>query len=145
MLLIFVIAGVVYVFYVDRQQPAPPKKSAAKTDSEPSVFKPVAPAANAQEGVSIQSLLSPVAAGSNTSMSIRSNAGSTCSILVTYNGGAISHDSGLAPQKTDVYGFVTWTWTVEKTVAPGTYPVKVTCVYNGRSGVVIGNLQVTAG
>jgi hypothetical protein len=127
MVLIFLVAGIVYVFLTGRQEPAAPAK----------------PAANAPEGVALETIDSPVKAGENTSISVRTNAGSTCSIVVTYNG-VVSHDSGLADHASDAYGFATWTWTVEPTVPPGTYPVKVTCSYHGRTGVAIDHLAVTA-
>ncbi len=145
MVLIFVIAGVAYVYFSGGQTAQDKAAQHIKTPSTPDILKPVKPSANAPEGVAIESFLTPVKAGDNTSISTRSNAGSTCTIDVTYNNDVKSHDSGLVSRKTDIYGFVTWTWTVEKTVPAGTYPVKVTCVYNGRSGVVIGNLEVTAG
>jgi hypothetical protein len=85
---------------------------------------------------------SPIAAGSNSSITVRTNAGSTCAVTVSYNG-APSTDSGLTPKTADAYGNVTWTWTVNSSVPAGSWPVKVTCTYHGRSGVVISNFQVT--
>ena len=145
MVLIFIIAAVAYVYLTGGQTTQNKKAEQTVKPATPEILKPVQPSANAPEGVAIESFLTPVKAGENTTLSIRSNAGSTCSIEVTYKNDIKSHDSGLTSRKTDIYGFVTWTWTVEKTVPPGTYPAKVTCVYNGRSGVVIGNLEVTAG
>ena len=143
MLVLFVIAGLVYVYITGRSgEPTKAVKSTAKT-SQPDVIKPVAPAANAPEGVAIESFTTPVKSGENTSMSIRTNAGSVCTILVTYANGVVSKDSGLAPKTADVYGFVTWTWTVDSSVPVGVWPVKATCNYHDRSGVVIGNLEVT--
>jgi hypothetical protein len=143
MVLIFLVAGIVYVFLTGRQEPAAPAKPAAKKTSTPDILKPAKPAANAPEGVALETIDSPVKAGENTSISVRTNAGSTCSIVVTYKG-VVSHDSGLADHASDAYGFATWTWTVEPTVPPGTYPVKVTCSYHGRTGVAIDHLAVTA-
>jgi hypothetical protein len=144
MVVIFLVAGVIYVYYTGQQQPAP-AKPAAKTETNPTGLpKPQQPAANAQEGVALESFNAPVKAGENTSLQIRTNPTSTCTIVVTYNG-AVSHDSGLADKKADPYGFVTWTWTIPTTVPPGTYPAKVTCFYNGRSGVAVENFVVTAG
>ncbi|HET6864009.1 MAG TPA: hypothetical protein VFH37_02325 [Candidatus Saccharimonadales bacterium] len=142
LVVLFAIAGVVYV-YVSGRQSAPPAKPAPKKAVDLGLPKPQQPAANAAEGVAKETLISPVKAGQNTSFSVRTNPTSTCSIVVTYSGGAVAHDSGLANKKADPYGFVTWTWTVDPAVTPGTYPVTVTCVYNGRSGVVVDNLQVT--
>lgn len=143
MAVIFVIVGLVYVFVVGRDsgKPQAAKPPAAQT-TEPSILKPVKPAANAPEGVAVESLLSPVKAGENTSINIRTNAGSACTIAVTYNN-LPAKDSGLAPKIANDYGFTDWTWTVDPAAPAGTWPVKVTCVYNGKSGVVIGNLEVT--
>ncbi len=143
MVMVFLIVGVAYVYYVDNQTPLPKATQTAKNPVEQEVIKPVQPSANAPEGVAVETLLSPVKAGENTSISVRSNAGSSCTIVVSYDGGRVSKDSGLLPKPADVYGFTTWTWTVEPNVPAGTYPIKVTCVYNGRTGLVIGNLEVT--
>ena len=143
MVLIFIIAAVAYVYFSGGQTTQNKAAQQVKKTTTPDILKPVAPSPNAPEGVAIESFTTPVKAGDNTSISIRSNAGSTCTIEVTYNNDIKSHDSGLVSKKTDIYGFITWTWTVEPTVPAGTYPVKVTCVYNGKSGVVIGNLEVT--
>ncbi len=77
----------------------------------------------------------------NASIIIRTNAGSKCVIAVVYDKTA-SSDSGLGSKTADEYGIASWTWTVESSVPIGKWPVKVTCVYNGRSAVVQGNLQV---
>jgi len=143
LVLLFIAGGVAYVWYVDRSTPTITLKNPDKKNSETSVPKPVQPAANAQEGVAVESFDSSVKAGENISFQIRTNATSNCTIVVTYNNGITSKDSGLAPKTADAYGFVTWTWTVEPTVPVGKYPVKATCTYNGRSGVAIGDLVVT--
>jgi hypothetical protein len=143
MISVFLVAGVGYVLIADRSTAKPQTKfSIPRSASEPNILKPVAPAANAQEGVAIETFVSPVKAGDNSSISVRTNAGSTCTILVTYNGVA-SKDSGLGPKTADAYGFATWAWTVDSTAPAGTWPVKVTCVYHDKTGVAIGNLQVT--
>lgn len=142
LIVLFVVAGVAYVMIVDRQTTAPPAKKTAAKPADTGTIKPVPPSPNAPEGVAMETLLSPVAAGDNTSAYIRTNAGSACSIVVTYNN-VPAHDSGLVNKTADAYGFADWTWTVPATVPAGTWPVKVTCSYHGRSGVVIGNLQVT--
>jgi len=141
---LFVIAGVAYVLIADQSAPKPAAKPAhASTDTQPSALpKPVQPGPNAQEGVAIEAVTTPVAAGANSSVAISTNAGSTCTITVTYSG-VPSTDSGLAPKTADPYGNVTWAWTVGSTVPVGTWPIKVTCVYHGRTGVVLDDLQVT--
>jgi len=141
MIAVFVIAGVVYVYLTDRNNQQIATK-APSVPEEQALPKPVAPNPNAPEGVAIETLVSPVKAGENSSVNIRTNAGSACTILVTYNN-VPAKDSGLAPQNSNPYGFVQWTWTVDPAAPVGTWPVKITCVFNGRSGVVDGNLQIT--
>lgn len=138
------IAGVGYVLLSGKS----PAKSAS-SDQMPTapapdsgLPKPIKPAANAPEQAAIEELESPVAIGSNTSMTVKTNPDSTCTISVSYNG-VEAKDSGLTPKPSDVYGNVTWAWTINKTTPAGTWPVKVTCVYNKRSAVVIGDLQIT--
>lgn len=143
LVILFLAAGVAYVLIADGNVSHPPAATPKKSaDQEPSLPKPVAPAANAQEGVSVETVTSPVAAGSNAAITVSTNAGSKCSITVTYNG-VKSTDSGLAPKTADAYGTVNWTWTVGGSVPAGNWPIEVTCVYNGRSGVSASSLQVT--
>ena len=142
LVLVFVVGATVYVLISDQNvKPPTPSKTSQAANSLHDI-KPVTPPANAPEGVAIESLLSPVAAGQNTTFDVRTNAGSTCTITAVYNQGP-SRDSGLSPKTADEYGFVSWTWTVDRGAPAGTWPVTVTCVYHGRSGVLIGNLQVT--
>jgi len=138
---LFVGAGVVYVLIADSKATplAAPKKVVQQ--QAPTLPKPVAPAANSPEGASIESPPMPVTPGSNDSIIAMTNAGSKCSISVIYNG-VQSTDSGLAPKTADAYGNVTWTWTVGSSVPVGNWPINVTCVYNGRSGVVASSVQV---
>jgi hypothetical protein len=86
-------------------------------------------------------LTSPEAPGDNVSMSVKTVPTSTCTIRVEYNK-IPSTDSGLVAKTADEFGIVSWTWTVGEDVPLGTWPAKVTCVYNGRSAVVQGDLQV---
>lgn len=143
LLLLFVGAGVAYVLVAGGQD------DSAKNDQVPTapppdtgIPKPHKPAPNAPESAAIESLLSPVKAGENTSASVKTNAGSKCSISVTYND-VPSKDSGLTTKTADDYGNVTWSWTVDKTAPVGKWQVKVTCFYGKKSAVVIGDLQVT--
>jgi cytoskeletal protein RodZ len=139
---LFVAGGAFYVWYSERTPVEQPKPT-AKTSGEPSALpKPSQPRPSAPEQVAVQALTSPVKAGANSSMSIKTNATSTCTISVTYNNVA-EKDSGLTPKVADAYGSVTWSWTVDATAPVGTWPVKSTCVFHGKSAVVIANLQVT--
>ena len=143
LLFIFVVAGIAYVFITDHFStkilPAISTNNAAQSSPLP---KPVAPGSNSPEGVAVQTVISPVSVGSNSSITVNTNAGSVCTITVTYNG-IQSTDSGLSSKIADAYGNVTWTWTVETGVPVGSWPIKVTCTYHNRSAVVLSTVQVT--
>ena len=134
------IAGFLYVYFADQTVTAPNLNKT--TQRYMPLAPPPKPGANAQESISVESLDTPVAQGSNTSLIINTNAGSICTIVVTYNG-VVSTDSGLSPKHADSYGNVTWSWTVPVTTPVGNWPIKVTCLYRGRAAVDVSELQVS--
>jgi hypothetical protein len=143
LLILSIAGGVGYVYLTGKNIPKQEEpQTVANTEDSSPLPKPVKPGPNAPVGVAINALTTPVAIGTNASASIATTAGSKCTIVVTYANG-ISTDSGLAPKQADDYGSVTWTWTIGASVAPGTGTVKVTCAYNGRTGVVVGNQVIT--
>lgn len=144
MLVLFILLGVGYVLYSERQDSGPISTVAVnKKEAEPVVPEPPAPRADATEFAAIEALNTPVKAGTNTSVSVKTLATSKCTIAVSYKD-VPSKDSGLVPKTADKYGSITWSWTVEPTASVGNWPVNVTCVYkNGKSAFVQGNLQVT--
>lgn len=106
------------------------------------VLKAPAPIAENQNvGVYIIELTSPLTAGSNASVSIRTLPRSACSIDVVYNG-LKSVDIGLIPKDADEYGVVRWTWKVEQGQPVGKWPVNITCARNGSSGYMRGDLVI---
>lgn len=140
--LLFAGAGVAYVRLIDRHEPAPSAPAEAKVTT-PAVFrKPPKPPADAVVGAAVQSVLSPVAAGANSSITVATTPGAKCTIEVKYNNVA-STDSGLAPKTADDYGRVTWSWTVEKTAPAGKWPIEVLCSRNKHSGMVRSVIEVT--
>jgi uncharacterized iron-regulated membrane protein len=144
LLFLLVGSGVAYTYYMG-QQTSP--NVAAATATEPvatvdPVIKPTKPAANASESAAIEMLTSPVSINSNASVTVKTLAGSACSISVVY-GTVVSADSGLTAKIADEFGTVTWSWTVGPTVPVGTWPVKINCVHNSRSAFVQGDLVVT--
>lgn len=147
-LLLLVGAGVGYTWYMGMQQPAAAAVEEAPETARPVAMTPSKPAPDAAVGVSSQMLTSPVKPGENASLTIKTNAGATCEITVTY--GEIgeedkqSTDSGLEPQEADIYGMVTWAWTVETSRPLGTYPVEVTCANEAKSGYLRVDLIVGA-
>lgn len=140
-ILIFVVGGLVYVYYTDRtikHFSVPASNSNVESSSLP---KPSSPGPNDPEGVALESVTSPVNAGSNASVSVLTNAGSKCTIAVSYDG-IESKDSGLTSKVANAYGSVTWGWTVGNSTPAGTWPISITCVFNGRAGVFDTSLQV---
>lgn len=148
-LVLLVGAGVGYTWYVGTQpvaeaateEVAPAPKRAARVS-------PSKPAPDAVVSVSSQLLTSPVVPGENASLSIKTNAGATCEITITY--GEIgdedkqSADSGLKPKVADEYGMATWTWTVEADRPLGEWPVEVTCANEKNDAYLRVNLEVAS-
>ena len=132
-------AGIAYVWYtsqnsevVKTEAPKPAPKKVATTP----VVDPKTPV-----GVSVTVLTSPIKAGSNASITIKTKPLAACSIKVEYDKKP-GTDGGLVPKSADDYGVATWTWTVEPGRPPGTWPVDVTCARDGKSGYVRGDLVI---
>lgn len=144
LLALLVGAGVAYTWYNGQRGPA----SIADTQSVEA--QTVAPAAkkiqlapNAAVGATVQEISSPVAPGTNATMTVKTTMGATCSIKVKYNE-IPSKDSGLIPKEADEYGLASWSWTVEETVPVGKWPADVTCRLGKKSAEVRGELVVKA-
>ena len=136
------IAGFLYVYFTDNSITYTKTSSVINSNGSRSSFpQPQLPGPNAKEGAYIESLDSPVTVGSNTSAIVNTNANSICSISVTYNG-VSSKVPGLAPQKANSYGTVTWTWNVPSNTPIGNWPVKIICTYNKQNIIAEGNLEV---
>ncbi len=123
-----------------------PVKVSATTVPPP--ITPHKPAANANEGVSVEAITSPVSRGSEADVAIHTNPTSTCNIQVFYNYDIEkkqkpSTEPGLEDKVADDYGDATWTWTVTPMDTLGLGKVIVTCTYNKSMGVVQADLQVT--
>lgn len=132
--------GAGYTWYMGEQ------KTAAITPEEPVPsrridIKPVKQDPNANVGVSVQMLSSPVQPGQNASISVRTNQLANCTIAVKY-GEVLSTDSGLTKKTADDYGTVSWSWTVPATAPEGKAAVKVDCANKSKSGSVTGDLIV---
>jgi hypothetical protein len=144
LLVLMLLSGSLYTWYLDRQDNKNINNTTAVanniTAAQP--IQPVQPAANEPEGVSIVMLTSPIKRDTNASMTVNTNAGSKCTILVTYNK-IIANEPALSPAAADSYGSVSWTWYVGNTVPVGMWPIKVTCVYHKSTGVATTTLQVT--
>jgi hypothetical protein len=142
LVVLFGAAGAAYVLLMGgkesdakTEQPvAPPPAPAFPTPRKPNPKDP--------ESAGLEVLTSPVKPGENSSITVQTQPTSNCTISVAYNN-VPTKDSGLVPKTADAYGNVTWSWTVDPAAPEGTWPVKVTCVFSGKSAVVIGNLQVS--
>lgn len=141
LLVLFVGGGVGYVWYSGKHQIQDAKTVSPGKPQQYALPKPRQPNPNAPESAAVEALLTPVKPGENSSITVRTLAKSTCTISVSYKD-VPSKDSGLTPKIADDYGSVTWSWTVDKTAAPGKWPVKVTCTYNKKSAFVQGDLVV---
>jgi hypothetical protein len=133
--------GAAYTWYMGQTEtPVAATPAPAATKPAP-VIKPTAPAPDAKMSASVQMITSPVAPGANASITVKSNAGSNCTIKVVYDKTA-SKDSGLIPKVADEFGMVSWSWTVEASAPVGKWPVKVTCANTKNSAMVQGDLKV---
>jgi hypothetical protein len=143
LIVVFVGAGAIYTWVVGKSAKPVPTVTEDTTTVKTTTIKSPQIDPNAPESVSVQSLTTPVAPGENASVLIKTNPGSWCTIIVSYNE-VNSKDSGLVGKTSDEFGSVTWTWTVDASAPEGKWPVKVTCVRNSKSAVVIGDLIVKA-
>ncbi len=83
--------------------------------------------------MSVKSIDKNVKAGTKAGLTVATEDGAECTIVVTYATGPAT-DSGLAPSVAASNGYVQWGWTVPADTAPGTVPVKVSCTKGARSG-----------
>ncbi|HET9721526.1 MAG TPA: hypothetical protein VFP32_00660 [Candidatus Saccharimonadales bacterium] len=107
----------------------------------PPVTKPHVPSPESPIGAAVESLISPVSPGSNSSITVHTAPHAKCAISVKYNQ-VVSTDSGLSPKLADDYGQVSWTWTVDSSAPTGKWPVVVNCQYLTHSTVVQSDLEV---
>lgn len=142
LLLLLLIAGVIYTYEVDQHPAGKAKTSSGQTTAYKSIT-PVLPAASDKEGVSIDSITTPVSIGSIASIAANTNAGSKCTLSLLINNVA-EPGLDLTPQTADDYGAIGWTWTVSSNTPTGTWPLKIICVFNSQSAVVEGNITITA-
>lgn len=143
-MLLATVGGIGYTYYSDQNSTTKPIATAAAAPEiqEPTITR-AAPTPNTPVGVSIEAIDSMVVVNTQASVSVRTTRGAACMIKVLYNK-VPAHDSGLVPKTADDFGNVTWTWLVGADTPPGMWPVTITCALNGKSGVVQGNLDVTA-
>jgi hypothetical protein len=86
----------------------------------------------------LQSLTSPVNAGSDATLVVSTPNGTACSITVTYKSGPCQA-AGLYPQRAHG-GRIDWTWMVGTRTTPGRWPIDVSC---GAAGSLHTSFVVT--
>jgi len=141
LLLLIVVAGVLYLLFFSSRHNFTDMPVVAET-TQKSPFAPTPPAENAPEGVAIQAIAPTVAPGGMMSVVAATNATSRCTIKVD-PAAASQTDPNLAPQMADDYGTVGWNFRISNTAPKGSSSLTITCVYRGRTGVVIGTYSVT--
>jgi len=141
LVVLFVGAGLVYTWYMGQNTTPVAEAVTENKSTAPVLIKPTKPGADTPESASVQSLVSPVLPGSNTTITVRTKQYSICRISVIYDK-TTSTDSGLYNKTADEYGMVSWSWTVEDSVPLGKWPVSVTCTFDKKSAVVVGDLKV---
>jgi hypothetical protein len=139
LLVIFIGAGFAYVYFSGDS--SEPTKTEIKEPEKIGPPKPAKPNPKNPVGASVVSIISPVKAGSNSSITIKTTPTAICAIKVVY--GKVSEvDSGLRSKMADDFGNATWSWTVDKAVTPGKGTAKVACTYAKKSGYVEGYFEV---
>ena len=110
-----------------RPTPKPTGKPAPKPTPKPTP-KPVIGTIK----VTVTSFTSSVSPGQDASITIRTTAGASCSIVVEYKSGP-SQAKGLGPEKANSSGVASWTWLVGSRTTHGSWPVTVTCSSGGKT------------
>jgi hypothetical protein len=83
--------------------------------------------AASEEGLTLQSLSNPVAAGADATIRLLAAPDTECTIEYVTPAGTASDARGLVPRTTDARGNVSWTWTIGSLTAPGSGTVRVDC------------------
>jgi uncharacterized protein len=144
LVVLFAGAGLGYTYYIDKQNSANAFKSATNAaDQQGETIKPGKPSPNAPEAASLEVITTPIARSQTNMVSIKTQAYSTCSIVVTYMGGLVANDPGLIPKTADDFGSVNWNWNISPTAPLGQGMAKITCNFYKKSAMVEGNFQVT--
>ena len=91
--------------------------------------------------VRIIGVTSPAYRNSFATLAARTNAGSSCSIEVDYASGP-SSAAGLGSTTANSSGSVSWTWKVGGRTTKGTWPIFVTCSWNGQAAAASTTFRV---
>lgn len=142
--LLYSVLGVIYIWYVGKESASADEmqlvESTQKTTTAPITH--VQQDSNANVGASVQYTSTPLKAGSEAAISVRTSSFATCDIKFTYKDNLDSKAEGLITKTADDYGSVDWHWIVDKDAPVGEWPVTVTCRKNTKSGVVISRIKI---
>jgi hypothetical protein len=107
--------------------------------------KCAAPAAAADKkkdlSLKLDSISSPIKAGSDAKAAITTEPNAMCDITVKYKSGPASA-AGLKAQRADKDGKCTWTWKVAKNTAVGEWPVDIKASLKGAKATTSTTLKV---
>lgn len=148
LLILFAGAGFAYTYYIDKHNSTTDTFNSALNaaqQQQASAITPHKASPKTPESAAINLLTSPIARGQTAMETVQTLEGSSCTITVTYSGGAIAHDQGLVAKTADAFGTVNWNWTISPTAPLGNGMTKVFCTsVSKKSAMVEGTLQVTA-
>ncbi len=84
--------------------------------------------------VRVVSVISPVRAGSQATLTVKTSPGAQCTPSVQGRSGATVK---VFPKRVaDAHGMATWTWQVPVETAAGPWPVTITCVSSSPNGTI---------
>jgi endonuclease YncB( thermonuclease family) len=92
----------------------------------PTPLPPPSPTPAGAQEFTVLSLSSPVNTGSKASLSIQTQAGSSCHLSYTTPAGTKSQAKGLGETAAGASGVCSWSWTIGSSTRPGTGNLKVT-------------------
>ena len=104
--------------------------STSTTTTQTTTITPTIP--TSPLSLQIVSVTSPIAAGANATLSVKTEPGANCTITVYYKSGP-SSATGLTPKTTDSNGNVSWTWEVGSNTTPGSWRIVVTASLGGQT------------
>lgn len=143
LVIILLLVGGFYTYFTYQHQLTNPTKDTTAAQTGYRAIKPVIPGPNTTVGAAIEELTTPVYSGSTATAAVTTAPQAKCAISLIVN--SVSSPSlALEPQTADDYGTVSWSWVVTNTTPTGTWPLKVTCVRGSKSGMVEGNITITA-
>lgn len=101
----------------------------------PIVAAPDTAVAGVDTTISVLNLSSPISAGGNASLTIKSAPGANCTITVYYKSGP-SEAAGLGPQTANQNGEATWRWKVGSRTTAGVWSISVSCSSGEKSSSI---------